>query len=90
MSEEINRRNFLTKTAAGTVAAGLGLARAASGKKAPPSDRVRAGAIGTGRQGSYDFEAFAQQPDGEVVAVCDVYQPNLQKAMKAAGGKVQS
>ncbi len=90
MSEEINRRDFLTKTAAGTVAAGLGLARAATAKKAPPSDRVRAGAIGTGRQGSYDFEAFAQQPDGEVVAVCDVYQPNLQKAMKAAGGKAQS
>lgn len=90
MSDEYNRRDFIRKTALGTVAAGLALARAGSAKPVPPSDKVLVGAIGTGKQGTYDFEDFLRQGDVEVVAVCDVYQPHLQNAMKAAGEKAQS
>jgi predicted dehydrogenase len=90
MTDEFNRRDFIKKTTAGTVAAGMAFARVGAAKPVPPSDKVLVGAIGTGRQGRYDFEDFNRQPDAEVVAVCDVYQPNLDTAMKAAGGKAQA
>jgi len=47
------------------------------------NDRVRAGVIGTGRQGRDDLEDMARQPDAEIVALCDVYQPNLDEAQRS-------
>ncbi len=81
MTDEINRRDFIRRASLTTVsvsmaAAGLVPSRSVLGA----NDRVRAGVIGTGRQGRDDFEDMARQPDAEIVALCDVYQPSLDKA----------
>ncbi|MGD1101653.1 MAG: Gfo/Idh/MocA family oxidoreductase [Terriglobia bacterium] len=53
------------------------------------NDRIRLGVIGTGRQGVDDMKNFMHH-GVEVAAVCDVYQPNLEKGLAAAGGKAKS
>jgi predicted dehydrogenase len=83
MTDEINRRDFIRRAGMTTVsvsmaAAGLVPSRNVLGA----NDRVRAGVIGAGRQGRDDFLDFVRQPEGEVVALCDVYQPSLDQALK--------
>ncbi|MBI5083265.1 MAG: Gfo/Idh/MocA family oxidoreductase, partial [Acidobacteria bacterium] len=50
------------------------------------NDKVRAGFIGMGRMGMGNMGAAMRQENLEVAAVCDVYQPNLEKAAAAAKG----
>jgi predicted dehydrogenase len=45
------------------------------------NDRIRVSFIGVGRQGQGNMGSAMQQPEVEVVSVCDVYQPNLEKAI---------
>jgi predicted dehydrogenase len=49
------------------------------------NDRVSAAFIGMGRMGSSNLGFAMKQPNLEVVAVCDVYQPHLEKAIAATG-----
>ena len=49
------------------------------------NDRVSAAFIGMGRMGSSNLGFAMKQPNVEVVAVCDVYQPHLEKAIAATG-----
>src|SRR5437870_4063928 len=55
------------------------------------NDRVAVAFIGMGRMGNGNLGAAMKQPNVEVVAVCDVYQPHLEKAVAAtargAGGE---
>jgi predicted dehydrogenase len=57
-------------------ATAAGLARRV---RAAPSDRIRVGFIGVGNRGDQLLDAFALQPDVEVAALCDVYEPYLQR-----------
>ncbi|HEX9190337.1 MAG TPA: Gfo/Idh/MocA family oxidoreductase [Vicinamibacteria bacterium] len=68
------RRRFLRNSALAVTAAGL--ARRAV---AAPSDRVRVGFVGVGNRGDQLLDAFAKQPDVEVAALCDVYEPYLRR-----------
>ena len=69
-----SRRSFLAGTAAGLTAASAAQVSGAN-------DRIRVGAIGCGtRGGTHLVPAFQAQPDCDVVAVCDVFQPNLDRA----------
>ena len=43
------------------------------------SDRVRMGFIGVGNRGTQLLEPFMAEPDVEVVALCDVYEPYLKR-----------
>ena len=82
MTDEINRRDFIRRAGLTTVsvaAAGLVPSRTVLGA----NDRVRVGVIGTGRQGRDDMEDMARQPDAEIAALCDVYQPNLDTAQRS-------
>jgi predicted dehydrogenase len=45
------------------------------------NDRVTAAFIGMGRQGKGNLGVAMKQPNLEVVAVCDVYQPHLEEAV---------
>ena len=54
------------------------------------SDRVAAAFIGMGRMGTSNLEYAMRQPNLQVVAVCDVYQPHLDDAMSKAGAKGHS
>jgi hypothetical protein len=44
------------------------------------NDRIRVAFIGTGVMGTGNLGHFMKQPGTEVAAVCDVYQPNLERA----------
>src|SRR4051812_8546214 len=69
----MKRREFL-RTAAGASAA-LGLPALVPGSAFgayAPSERINVGFIGLGNQSTLDLPAFLQNPDVQVVAVCDV------------------
>jgi predicted dehydrogenase len=51
------------------------------------NDRVAAAFIGMGRMGMSNLEYAMRQPNLQVVAVCDVYQPHLEQAMAKAREK---
>ncbi len=88
-----NRRDFIRTTLFGTAAvATVGLPTLvsprvfASPKSAAPSDRIRLGFIGVGNRGSQNLESFLDLRDRvDVVALCDVDQSHLAKAL----GKLQ-
>jgi predicted dehydrogenase len=70
---------------------GSAMASSASAAQAPrpASDRIRIGVIGCGGMGRMDLTDFHRQRDAEIAAVCDVFQPNAQRAREAAGGKAE-
>lgn len=77
-SGDTGRRDFLkTAGAALTTSAFTGKIRGAN-------DRVAAAFIGMGRMGMSNLGYAMKQPNLEVVAVCDCYQPHLEKAQAAA------
>ena len=73
-----NRRSF-SKTLAG----GAYLALSAS-RILGANDRIGVGIIGCGGQGSGNWRNFLAQSDVNLVAVCDVFQPNRERAAAAA------
>src|SRR5579875_3361236 len=81
MSNELNRRDFIKRASLGTVSVGMALSGAS---------RKIVGVIGTGRQGRDDLMDLARQPDVEIAAVCDVYEPNLQEGLNATQNKAQA
>jgi predicted dehydrogenase len=79
-SKKPTRREFITKT--GLVAAGMALGAptmtAASYKRIPgANEKVRTSFIGIGNRGSQLLNLFMTQPDMEVAALCDIYEPYL-------------
>jgi predicted dehydrogenase len=71
------RRDFLkTAGAALTTQVFTGAVKGAN-------DRVSAAFIGMGRMGMANLGVAMKQPNVEVAAVCDVYQPHLEKAVAA-------
>ncbi|HNT35850.1 MAG TPA: Gfo/Idh/MocA family oxidoreductase [bacterium] len=90
LQAEVTRRDFLKATSAVGLAAGLGLAtRDVRGKEPEPttssSDKIRVGFIGVGPRGSHLMNEFLEQSDVLVTAVCDVYEPRIEEAIKRAG-----
>ena len=80
------RRDFL-KTA-GIAAAGISTA-VASTRAFGANERIRLGVIGTGNRGGQLIEAALNHQDMEIVALCDVYQPYLDKWTEKLGGSPQ-
>jgi predicted dehydrogenase len=70
----ITRRRFIETGVLAAAAAGL-----RSQASAAPSDKVRVGFIGVGNRGDQLLDGFAKQPDVEIAALCDVYEPYLQR-----------
>lgn len=58
---------------------------------AAPSDRISLGVIGSGGRGTYVMGEFQKDPAVRVTSICDVYEPNLERALsvaaKAQGGE---
>jgi len=50
----------------------------------PPSDRINLGVIGSGGRGTFVMGVFQKDPSLHVSAICDVYEPNLERAVGAA------
>lgn len=89
------RRDFLKRSfaVAGAAAWPTILPARALGKDAavpPPSQRITMGAIGIGGMGRMDLSGFLQQPDVQVLAVCDVKAGNLKHAAEMVHGQYQN
>ena len=89
MNDEINRRDFMKRAALTTAGVSLSMAGLSTRSVLGANDRIRLGVIGTGRQGIDNMQNFMRH-GVEVAAVCDVYQPNLDKGLAAAGGKAKA
>ena len=88
----MKRRELLQKaTALGALVGGeLAFGQTARAPaRAPASDRVRIGMIGVGAFGTINLGDFSSNKDVDVVAICDVYEPALEKAVAFTGGKAR-
>jgi predicted dehydrogenase len=54
---------------------------------AAPADQVALGVIGTGGRGTLVMTTFQKDASVRVAALCDVYEPNLERAATTAGTK---
>lgn len=82
---KLNRRKFV---AASVVSAAIGGARAR--KPVAPNETVRVGFIGMGGMGQANLKSFKKMPDVKIVAVCDVWEHNRNKAVALSSGKPDS
>jgi predicted dehydrogenase len=85
----LTRREFIQGTAAIAASLGLSLTEAAEAQEkraeaARETRPVRCAFVGVGAQGfGVDFKAAMSVPGVEMVAICDIYPPNLNRALKA-------
>lgn len=85
----LGRRQFLTSAASIPFSLALrqGLAQASLMPKAPASEKIRLGFIGTGGMGTGLLNIFKTFPDAQVAAIADVYAPHAGKAAEQSGQK---
>ena len=76
----ISRRRFLGGAAAGLALPYFLRSRASAQERPAPSERITIGCIGVGGMGRANMDAFLNQADAQVVAVCDVDKNHLQAA----------
>jgi predicted dehydrogenase len=79
-----SRREFITSSGA------LALTAAAWHNVLGANDRVRLGVIGTGNRGGDVMSWFLKETDCDVVALCDVYDQNLNAAKEKTEGKAKT
>ncbi|MCS7188018.1 MAG: Gfo/Idh/MocA family oxidoreductase, partial [Armatimonadota bacterium] len=82
----MKRREFLSSSIGASIAI---LASKSFGQegKSSPNERIGLGFIGVGPRGMALLHEFCQFPDVDIVAVCDVHQERVDKAVGATGGK---
>jgi predicted dehydrogenase len=71
-----SRRDFLISSTAAALT---------SSRILGANDRVQLGFIGYGLMGSQHVETFKRQPDADLAAVCDVYEPRRAEGLAACG-----
>src|SRR5262245_14040888 len=79
MNNRIERRDFIKRGVAT-----VGAAAAAGANILGANDRVRVGVIGPGRQGRGVMKTFMKNQDAQIVALCDVFQPQIDAAINEA------
>lgn len=85
--DNINRRDFLRKMSlAGfaTILASSPWLSAFSESDHTQKSVAKIGIIGPGSRGRYLMEFLAQNKKAEIVALCDIYQPSIDNALKIA------
>ena len=83
----LSRREFLRESAAAAAAFSMGVAAPArAAEETKPADRepILYGFVGTGNQGRRLLSRAVRVPGTRVVALCDIYPPNLEEGMKIA------
>jgi len=78
-SDPTTRRTFLTA-----------LSAASYTRIAGANDRVQVGFIGYGLIGGEHVRDFKNQPDTDLAALSDVYQPRLEQGIAACGGRAKA
>ena len=85
----MNRRQFIKDTS--LTGATLGVSAFLQNTRVvAANDRVGIGLVGCGGMGRMDLNDFLKNPEVEAVAVCDVYQTNLEKALAITQGKAKT
>jgi predicted dehydrogenase len=84
MKQVVSRRRFLVKSVVGGVAVRGALARSASAASLGANDAVRVAVVGLGNPGKglHHIQMFRAVPGVRVVALCDVDETILDKAVK--------
>ena len=78
--QNINRRDFLGRSALATLAmgaVGFPFIRVARADEPGPNDKIRLGIIGCGDQGLVDLKNFFLNPEVDCVVACDVDEARL-------------
>ncbi|HSM48434.1 MAG TPA: Gfo/Idh/MocA family oxidoreductase [Draconibacterium sp.] len=73
-----SRREFISKSTAAVAGVSVGLQALGSGKTTRifgSNDKIHMGFIGIGNRGSQLLNIFMKQPECEVAALCDIYEP---------------
>jgi predicted dehydrogenase len=86
------RREFITKTgiaAAGVTIGAAGLTSVSCGRSIGPNDKIRVGFIGIGNRGTQVMDLFRAEPDVEVAALCDIYQPYLDRDFSKVSPRIK-
>jgi predicted dehydrogenase len=92
----LTRRRFLVQSAVAAATTGLAgradraAAALESGQQTAAGDRIRVGFIGVGNRGDQLLDRFAAQPDVEVAALCDVYEPYARRDPGAVHERYQA
>lgn len=94
MTDRINRREFIKRSAATGAGAGLTLgmsrrAKAAFDNTDSPNGRVTLGFIGTGARAHQVMDDISRIPGFEIVALCDAYKGRLERAAEITKGRAK-
>ena len=86
-ADGMSRRDFIHGSAAIATALGVGLAETAQAQNAratalKETRPVKCAFIGVGSQGTFDMGKALSVPGVDMVAVCDIYPPMLERALK--------
>ncbi|MEK6322160.1 MAG: Gfo/Idh/MocA family oxidoreductase [Acidobacteriota bacterium] len=84
---KLSRRGFLEATTLGAAGLMLGSSGPALGTAWRANERVNAGVIGAGVQGSSLIRDLATVPNARISAMCDIFEPNLKKGVGLAGSE---
>lgn len=86
-SKNLTRRDFLRGSALATGAAMAfpTIVPSTVFGAGAPSERITIGCIGLGGQGTGDMRGFKGNPNGQIVAVCDVDAAHVERARETAG-----
>ncbi len=79
-----SRRDFVKTLAAGTAGVALSTPAASYARILGANERMGIGMIGMGRMARGHLNTLLDQPDAQVLALCDVYEPNLRWAASRA------
>ncbi len=86
MDNRQTRRTFIKQSALTTLGVAAGLEVLSTPFKASvigANEKIRVGFIGVGNRGSQLMHLFMNQPDCEVAALCDVYEPYMTRDRSA-------
>jgi predicted dehydrogenase len=81
-SNKTSRRAFIAQTGLLTAGLTLGAGPLTAGsfsRVKGANDKIRVGFIGVGNRGSQLLEIFMSQPDCEIAALCDIYEPYINR-----------
>jgi len=90
MENNPSRRDFLAQVTGATAGFAVALSASETQQTLGANDRVVVGVIGYGEMGTENMGSFMKHPGVEIGAVCDVYQPRLEKGIQDAGGKAKA
>ncbi|MFB6271349.1 MAG: Gfo/Idh/MocA family protein, partial [Salinibacter sp.] len=85
-----SRRDFVKTLAAGAAGTALAMPSVSYGRIVGANERIRLGLIGVGRIMRHHISVFQGEPDAEIVALADVYEPNLRAGAERVNGDVDT